>query len=629
MTEFYAHAFDAPRKLWTAIASAILVTMALTYSGCSGLPTAPSITSEPASESVSALQTATFKVSAIGGDASYQWKKNGVNIPGATGPSYTTPRTTMADNGEKFSVVISNRVGTLASRIATLTVSPGIDVPTYHYENMRMGQDVNEKALSPATVNATNFGKLGAFAVDGLVDAQPLYLSNVILPTFGPRNVLYVVTEHGTVFAFDSDSAGGDMNSALWITSTLLPGETSSDDFGCDSIMPEIGITSTPVIDRNLGAIYVVAMSKDGSGNYFQRIHALDLTTGKELFGGPTTIAASYPGVGANSSNGSVTFDPAQYVDRAALIEVNGSIYTTWASHCDVGAYTSWMIAYNASTLQQSGVLNLVPNGERGGIWMSAAGPAADAAGNIYLIVGNGDFDTTLNAGGMPISGNCGNCFVKVSSTAPLTLLDYFTPLNTVAESEKDYDFGSGGPMLLPDVTDAKGLTKHLAVGAGKDVIMYVVDRDNMGKFNAGGNQIYQELNGALIGIVFSSPAYFNGSIYYGSASDTIKTFPVEKAAIASTPSSTSPEKYVYPGATPTISADSTKNGVVWTVMNGTIATLFAYDATNLANELYNSNQASDARDQFAGNKFITPMVANGKVYVGTPSSVVVFGLLP
>jgi hypothetical protein len=611
--------------------AAIVVAMlafSLGYSGCSGLPVAAGITQQPKNQSVTILQPVTFNVIAVGGQVSYQWQRDGMDIPGATAATYDIPSAMMSDNNAKFDVVVSNQSKRDVSTTVVLTVNPGIDVPTYHYENMRLGQDLQEKTLSPATVTSSNFGKLGAFAVDGLVDAQPLLLSNVQIPNLGPRNVLYVATEHGTIFAFDADAAGGAMTSALWTTSTLLPGETTSDDRDCDTVVPEIGITSTPVIDRTIGAIYVVAMSKDGSGNYFQRIHALDLTTGKELFGGPTTITASYPGVGAGSSNGMVPFDPSLYDDRAALIEVNGSIYTTWASHCDLGPYTSWVIAYSATTLQQTGALNLVPNGERGGIWMSGAGPAADAAGNLYIIIGNGDFDTTLDARGFPISGNCGNCFVKLS-TAPLALVDYFTPSNTVTESDNDYDFGSGGPMLLPDVTDTNGLTRHLAVGAGKDVIFYVVDRDNMGKFNQSGNTIYQELPGALFGIVFSAPAYFNGTIYYGSASDAVKAFPVEKATVPLTASSRSQNRYHYPGATPTVSANGTTNGIVWTVENANPAILHAYDATNLANEIYSSSQASNGRDQFSDNKFITPMVANGRVYIGTPDSVVVFGILP
>ena len=309
-------------------------------------------------------------------------------------------------------------------------------------------------------------------------------------------------------------------------------------------------------------------------------------------------------------------------------MELKGTIFTTWGSHCDIGAYTSWMIAFSADTLKQTNILNLVPNGSDGGAWMSGAAPAADAAGNIYFIIGNGTFDTALNTSGFPSQGDCGNCYVKVSSTLPLTLLDYFTPLNTVAESNVDQDLGSGGPLLLPDVTDASGKTRHLALGSGKDPIIYVLDRDNMGKFSSTQNNIYQQISGQLGGGEFGKPSYFNGTVYYGVVNDSIKAFPIASAKLATTPSSKTSAVFAYPGATPAISANATNNGILWAVENGTTAVLHAYDATNLAAELYNSNQAAASRDQFAGNKFITPMIANGKVFVGTPNSVAVFGLL-
>jgi hypothetical protein len=286
------------------------------------------------------------------------------------------------------------------------------------------------------------------------------------------------------------------------------------------------------------------------------------------------------------------------------------------------------MMAFSADTLKQTSVLNLVPNGNDGGTWMSGAAPAADASGNIYFIIGNGTFDTALNPTGFPSQGDCGNCYVKVSPTTPLTLLDYFTPLNTVAESNVDEDLGSGGPLLLPDVTDASGKTRHLAVGSGKDAIIYVLDRDNMGKFSATQNNIYQQISGQLAGREFAKPSYFNGTVYYGAVGDSIKAFPIVSAKLATTPSSMTSIQFPYPGATPAISASATSNGILWAVENRTTAVLHAYDATNLANELYNSNQATGNRDQFTGNKFITPMIANGKVFVGTLNSVAVFGLL-
>lgn len=506
-----------------------------------------------------------------------------------------------------------------------------INVLTYHYDNQRTGQNLNESLLTPANVNSKIFGKLGALMVDGLVDAQPLYVSGVAISGAATKNVVYVATEHDSVYAFDADSVSGNTSVPLWKVSVLGSGETTSDNRGCTQVTPEIGITSTPVIDTTRGphgAIYVVAMSKNSSGNYFQRLHALDLTTGAELFGGPTTVQATYPGTGDNSTNGNVVFDAKQYIERPGLLRVGGTIFTTWGSHCDARPYTSWVISFDASTLAQQSVLNLVPNGSEGGIWMSGTAPAADASGNVFAILGNGDFDTALNSGGLPANGDCGNCFVKISPAPPIALLDYFAPSNTVSESNADTDFGSGGPLLLPDLMDASGNTRHLAIGAGKDANIYVLNRDSMGKFSATANNIYQEIGGQLADTEFGKPSYFSNTVYFGAVGDHLKAFPISGAKLASAPSSQSTASFAYPGSTPTISANGATNGIVWAVENGATAILHAYDAANLTNELYNSNQAG-SRDQFADNKFITPMVANGKVYVGTPNSVAVFGLLP
>lgn len=499
------------------------------------------------------------------------------------------------------------------------------DVTTYHNDVARTGQNLTEMALTPANVNSSSFGKVGFLSADGKVDGQPLYLSSVII-SGAKHNVLFAVTEHDSTYAFDVDTGA-----LLWQTSALAQGENPSDDHGCFQITPEIGITSTPVIDRQQGsngAIYIVAMSKDGSGQYHQRLHALDITSGAELFGGPMEIKASYPGTGANSSNGTVVFDPGQYAERVGLLLLNGKIYLGWTSHCDQPPYTGWLMAYDASTLAQSSVLNLTPNGSEGSIWMSGTGMAADTAGNIYFLDANGTFETTLNANGFPTQQDFGNSFMKVSTFTGLAVADYFAVSNTVAESAADEDLGSGGALVLPDLTDGSGRVHHLSVGAGKDANIYVVDRDAMGKFNPNRNNIYQEITGALAGGVFGMAAYFNGTIYYGAVGDNIKAFPISNAQLASSPGSQSPETFGYPGATPGISANGTSNGILWAVENSSPAVLHAYAASNLSQELYNSNQ-SGTRDNFGpGNKFITPTIVNGKVFVGTQNGVAIFGLL-
>jgi hypothetical protein len=454
-----------------------------------------------------------------------------------------------------------------------------------------------------------------------------LYASQVVVPSKGTHNLLIVASEHTSVYAFDADSGA-----TIWQVTTLKTGETTSDDRGCGQITSEIGVTSTPVIDRASGpngAVYVVAMSKDSSGNYHQRLHALDLLLGTELFGGPTEVQATYPGTGDNSNGTSVVFDPGQYAERAALLLLNGVIYTAWTSHCDIRPYTGWILGYSESTLAQTSVLNVTPNGNEGSIWMAGAGLAADSSGNIYFLDANGDFDTTLNASGFPADGDYGNAFMKLSTSAGLAVADYFEMNNGVSESDSDTDLGSGGTIVLPDLTDGSGNTLHLAVGAGKDSNLYLVNRDSMGKFAANSNNIYQELAGVLPGGVWAMPAYFSNTIYYGSVGSPIQAFTITNAKLSTSSTSQTANSFAYPGATPSISANGTSNGIVWAVENSNPAVLHAYNAASLS-ELYNSNQAGNGRDQFgSGNKFITPMIVNGKVFVGTPSGVAVFGLLP
>jgi hypothetical protein len=592
----------------------------------------PSITTQPANQTVTVGQAATFSVMATGtAPLSYQWQKASANIPGATLASYTTPPTVSADNSATFRVIVTNSVTSTTSNSATLTVNPigsssGTDVTTYHNDIARTGQNTTETILTQSNVNSTTFGLLRNLFVDGLVDAEPLYLSQLSIAG-GVHNVVFVATEHDSVYAFDVDTG-----SQLWKVSLLGSGETPSDDRGCSQVTPEIGITSTPVIDRTAGAhgiLYAVAMSKNGS-TYFQRLHALDIVTHAELEGGPVAVQATYPGTGANSSGGVVVFDPKQYKERAALLLLNGVIYTSWASHCDFNPYTAWIMGYNQTTLAQTSVLNLTPNGDEGSIWQSGGGLAADPQGNIYALIANGTFDTTLDANGFPNKQDYGNGFVKVSTAGgTLKVADYFNMLDTVSESGADADLGSGGAMVLPDLNYGTASTLNLAIGAGKDGNIYVVNRNNMGKFSSTSNNVYQELPGAVPNGVWGVHAYFNNTVYHCDQNSTLKSFSITNGKLATTPIHTG-ASFTYPGVLPSVSANGVSNGIVWAIENTGTAVLHAFAANDLTQELYNSNQAANGRDHFGGgNKFITPMIADGKVFAATSNSVAVFGILP
>ncbi len=519
------------------------------------------------------------------------------------------------------------RVSLLIALLAVASAAMATDVVTYHNDNARTGQNLNETILTQSNVKSSKFGKLFTMPVDGKMDAEPLYLSSVSIPGNGKHNVLYAVTENGSVYAFDADKG-----TQLWKVSVLGKGETPSDDHSCNQITPQIGVTSTPVIDRKSGShgtIYVVAMSKNSGGKYFQRLHALDLTTGKEEFGGPKAVQAKYPGTGDNSHGGYVYFDPAQYAERQGLLLLNGVIYTAWTSHCDQRPYTGWVIGYNEATLAQTSVINLTPNGNEGSVWQAGAGMASDGS-NIYFLDANGTFDTKLNSKGFPSSGDYGNAFIKLSTANnKLKVADYFTMYNTVQESDSDIDLGSGGALLLPPMKDANGKMRNLAIGAGKDRNIYIVARGNMGKFNPNNdNAIYQEIDSAFPNGVWSMPAYFNGSVYFGPQGSNLLQFQFSKARLLSSPASSSSASFTYPGTTPSVSSDNQQDGIVWAIEHSDPNdVLHAYDPANLQHEFYNSNQAG-SRDSFgSAGHFGTPMIVNGKVYIGTSDNVTAFGL--
>jgi hypothetical protein len=495
-------------------------------------------------------------------------------------------------------------------------------VLTWHNDGARTGQNLQEVFLTPANVNSTTFGRLATLTVDGKVDAQPLYVPGLTIPNQGVHNVLYVATEHGSMYAFDADTF------IQLLKVTLLGANETSASVSCTQVTPEIGITGTPAIDLQAGAhgtIYAVAQSQDASKVYHHRLHALDLTTLAEQSGSPVNITATYPGSGAEN-----TFNPTEHVARPALLISNGVVYTSWGSHCDSGNYAGWVLAYNETTLAQVGVLNVVPNGNDGGIWSAGSGPAVDSDGNLFLLIGNGTFDSSLNPSGFPINGDYGNAMVKISTSGALAVADYFTMSNSVSESNGDTDFGSAGLLLLPPLDNGQDTHTNvsLAVGAGKDSNIYVVDQTHLGKFNSTLDSIYQQLSGALPGGTWSSPAWFNGNLYYAGQGDFLRQFTFANGQFSLTQKTTA--TFPFPGSTPSISANGTANGIVWAMQNSSPAVLHAYSAANFPAELYNTSQAANNRDQFgAGNKYIAPTIVNGKVYVGTTTGVGVFGLFP
>jgi len=486
-----------------------------------------------------------------------------------------------------------------------------VSVLTYHNDLARTGQNLNETLLTPASVSSSQFGPLFNYPVDGQIYAQPLYLPGVIIPGKGIHNVVFVATEHDSLYAFDADN---QLAAPLWAVSFLdaASGVTSASasDLECAAIAPEVGITGTPVIDQTTGTLYVVAMTEEtSSGNYAHRLHALDVTTGLEKPGSPIDIQASVPGQGDGSTM--VQFKPWLYKQRAGLLLLNGIVYTAWSSHCDAGNYHGWIIGYDARTLQQAAVYSDTPNWEAGSFWQGGAAPAADANGNIYVVSANGTFDA--NTGGSDL----GESVIKLSTSSNLSVTDYFTPYNAEALSIKDIDLGSSGALLLPDET---GSSTHpeLLVSGSKSGTVYLLDRNNLGHFAPqADNQIVQSLTGA-VGPLYGIPVYFNNTVYFSAAGDRVKAFAIHNGLLSILPASESSATFGDLGSVPSISANGSANGILWTIDSA--AQLHAYDASDLSHQLYQGSVGSSA-------KFVTPTIANGKVYVGTLNNLVVFGL--
>lgn len=514
-----------------------------------------------------------------------------------------------------------------------LSIRAQVNVLTGHNDNARTGLNPNETILNPTNVNIYGFGKIYDRRVDGPVYAQPLYISNLPIPGKGTHNVVFVATMHDSVYAFDADS-----NTApLWQKSFINPAAGTNVPTAaqvapgqdCTTFVGDVGICGTPAIDFVSGTLYVVARTKEAAGQ-FHRLHALDIATGTEKPNSPVVIDAVVPGTGADSSGGFVHFNQMREIQRSALLLSGGVVHIPWCSYCDNAPYHGWITSYDAQSLQQVGVYNATPNGNSGGFWMGGAGLAAAPDGSIFGVTGNGTFDTGPNP------QNFGDSFIKLTQGTNLALADYFTPFDQSTMDIQDNDLGAGGAVVLPDSVGSLA-HPHLLVGAGKLGKIYLIDRDNMGHFNAGNdNQIVQSFNfysGGGPPHFFGLPAFFNDRLYVQGNGEPLKVYAFTNGQLNTTPILQSTEIVGFRGATPSISAHSTNNGVLWQVFPGSASIPFtslrAYDANNLSARLYDSylNVQAGLPEQITLTKFSTPTVANGKVFLGTQNSIAVFAL--
>ena len=569
---------------------------------------------------------------------------NGLYSPPATPGTHTVTATSISDNTKtaSASIAVTDLAGTF----------------TYHYDLARDGVNSSEYALTTASVSQATFGKLFACQVDGADYTEPLWVSALTV-NGSIHNVIFVATQHDSLYAFDADASPCQQ---LWQVNLLdsAHGATANETSVCSNdvgqgfgdIQPEVGVTGTPVIDPSTSTLYLVSKSENGgcstglSSAFHQRLHAIDLSSGSEKFNAPVSISTSVAGTGDGSTAGVLQFNSQSQGQRPGLALLKGVaagaslfdvVYVSWASHEDAFPYHGWIIGYNAANVQQQlEVFNTTPNGGMGGIWMGGGTPAADSNNNLYVATGNGTFDA--DTGGKDL----GDSVIKLNTAGALGMTDYFTPFNQGSLNQVDADLGSGGVVLLPD--QASGLP-HLLVQGGKQGLIYLINRDSMGHFTIGTDNVVQEFqadNGS-----WTTPAFWQNTLYIAGSGDHgscdslhMYSFSPSNSSFTTAPSSSSSHCFPFPGATPVVSSSGSSNGIVWAADLGCYviaaspcagpAVLFAYDATNLSRELWNSSQAPSLRDQ-AGNavKFSVPTVANGKVYIGTRSEVDVYGLLP
>ena len=595
---------------------------------------------------VAVTQTVQFKATVTGDPQnSVTWSVDGVAGGNATvGAISTTGFYTPPAGAGTHTVRATSTVDTTKSASATIAVTDLTGVVTYHNNLARDGTNTQEYALTTSSVKTGTFGKLFSCPVDGAAYTQPLWVPGLNIGG-QVRNAVFVATQHDSVYAFDADLSPCSqlwrvnlLDAAHGGTSGETPVPTADVGNGFQDILPEIGVTGTPVIDPASGTLYLVSKSEGPAGSFHQRLHAMDLITGDEKFAGPITIAASMAGTGDGSVGGILNFDLRNEHQRSGLTLVNGTVYIAWAAHEDHDPYHGWVIGYAAASLAQVAVFNADPNGSRGGVWMAGGAPAVDGSGSLYLSTGNGSFDGNS---GTPPNDDFGDTVMKIGTSSSLSLVDWFTPFNQAFLDGQDADLGSSGVVILPDQTSGPA---HLLVAGGKEGRLYLLDRDAMGNYCGACTTTDTNILQSFLATpaIFGTPAFWQNKLYLGGTADALSLFAFDTTTglfntVATSQSATS---FQFPGPTPSLSAQGASGGVLWAIDSSGYgvpsafgtgpAILHAYDAANLSSELWNSSLAANNRDT-AGNavKFTVPTVANGKVYIGTRTEIDVYGLLP
>jgi hypothetical protein len=579
------------------------------------------VTVAPTTAALAVSQTQQFTATVPGGGAA-TWAVDGIaGGSAAVGVVTSGGLYTAGTAVGTHAVVATSMANPTQSGSATVAVTDLAGVYTYHNDLARDGANMREFALTPANVNTTNFGKLTSCTVDGAIYGQPLWVANLTVGGAN-HNVVFVATEHDSLYAFDADAVPCQQ---LWTVSLIdathgaAAGETTVPYtlFGVagGAIAPEIGVTGTPVIDPTTGIVYAVSMSVNAAHTtYYHRLHALDLATGAEKAGAPATIMGTYP----LAAGGTVSFDSHQHLQRSGLALVNGVVYVSFASQEDAGTWYGWMMGYQYGTsLTQTAVFNATPNLKDGGIWMSGSAPAADSSNNLFVVTGNGGFDTVNNP-----PHDFGDSLIKLTTPA-LTVSQWFTPADQATDNINDVDFGAGGTAMLADLPAGSPFI-HLLLCGGKDESLYVINRDTLGGY--GGNGVQKIAFGAQI---FATGAFWNNHFYLaGILNAPLRDYLLTTTTAQFALNSSSSHTYgSLPGATPSVSAAGMQSGIVWALDTSAYCTqqsnscgpavLYAYDATNLATELWNSSKVAADAAGFAV-KFAVPTIVNGKVYVGT-----------